>query len=83
MFQKKAVAVFFLFLAVNLLAANELNKALYKRTTLLELGSIPWDSPRELVEYNKADVRFVRSFTRWGRYFGSFTVPIAASLDIM
>lgn len=75
MFRKKNVAVIFAFLAVNFLPAQEIEKTLYRDTTLVEYDKIKWDASDMRIEYYKADVRFVDSYTAWGELYWEVEAP--------
>ncbi|MCL2382486.1 MAG: hypothetical protein FWC64_13020 [Treponema sp.] len=72
MLKKRVATVIFLFLVINFLPTQEIDRTLYLRTTLLEIHSTPTSG---FVEYYNVDARFVRSFTGWGGERWEFASP--------
>jgi len=65
MLGKKVVVIIFLLFVISFLPAQEIDRTLYRRSTLVENFSINFLLLPDYVEYFQVDVRFVRSFLWW------------------
>jgi len=63
MLRKKVANVICLLFIINFLSAQEINRTLYQETTIWEIRNRRPSSIPDFIEYFRANVMFIRSFT--------------------